>query len=117
MRWTIDRPHGLTREDMPDRITQWLRDNGHPEAEVISTAYNPHTGNVRIVVDSDADPIEAVEEYTSQPTQKELRRLQTMQEARQALIQIAAKPRADRTANERALLGLALKLNEIDDGA
>jgi hypothetical protein len=116
MRYTIDRREGLTRDDTPERIQAWLRANGHPDAEVISTGYNPDNGNLRIRVEAASDPEAAIANYTPTPTPREVFKANAIADGRAVIRAIAQKPRADRTPVERALLGLAVMLSEIDDG-
>jgi acylphosphatase len=74
MKWTIDRREGLGRDDLPERVQEWL-DTKYAGIQVISTAHNPHNGNVRIVVESDDDPTEAVMAYVPTPSSKEVARI------------------------------------------
>ena len=113
-RYTIDRREGLTIDDTPERIQEWLRDHGHPAADVISTGYNPDNGNLRIRVEAPDDPSAALETYTPTPTAREMRKQVAIADAETVIRVIAQKPRADRTPVERALLGLAARLCDID---
>ena len=115
-RYVIDRREGLSREDTPERIQAWLRANGHATADVISTGYNEENGNLRIVVKADDDPGAALEQYTPTPTPREQWQANALSDGKAVIRAIAQKPRADRTPVERALLGMAVKLSDIDDG-
>jgi hypothetical protein len=116
-RYTIDRREGLTRDDTPERIQAWLRANGHPDAEVISTGYNADNGNLRIRVEAADDPEVAIEAYTPTPTPREQWQANALSDGKTVIRAIAQKARADRTPVERALLGLAVKLAEVEDEA
>ena len=114
-RFTIDRRDGLSRDDTPERIQAWLRANGHPDAEVISTGYNPENGNLRIRVEAAKDPAVAVAAYTPTPTAKEAARTTAVSDGRAAMQEIAQRASRDRTPVERALLGLAATLSAFDE--
>ena len=114
-RYTIDRRTGLTRDDTPERIQAWLRANGHPDADVISTGYNPDNGNLRIHVEAATDPADEVAAYTPTPTARESARTTAVNDGAAALREIEQKPTRDRTPVERALLGLAATLADFDE--
>ena len=115
-RYVIDRREGLHRDETPERIEAWLRSHGHPDATVISTGYGSN-GNLRITVEAADDPTPTVNAYTPTPTPREVWQANALNDARTLILAIARKPHADRTPVERVLLGLALKVNEIDDGS
>jgi acylphosphatase len=100
MKWTVDRREGLSRDDMPERVQEWLDANGHPGIEVISTAYNPHNGNVRIVVESENDPTEAIMEYVPTPSTKEVARAARLAAGRDVAAKARTNPNAPRTPQE-----------------
>jgi len=113
-RYVVDRREGLGPDETPERIQTWLRANGHPAAEVISTGYG-RNGNLRIHVESPTDPTADLMTYTPTPTAREVRQQLAMADGKAVLQAINQKPRADRTPVERALLALALKLAEVED--
>jgi hypothetical protein len=115
-RYVIDRREGLSRDDTPERVQAWLRAHGHPSAEVISTGWNPHNGNLRLTIENDDDPQAAVMAYAPEPTPRERFKAVAIADGTAVIVAIAAKPRSERGPVERALLGLAVKLGEIDDG-
>jgi acylphosphatase len=99
MKWTVDRREGLTRDDMPERVQEWL-DAKYAGIAVISTAYNPHNGNVRIIVESDDDPTEAIMEYVPTPSTKEVARAARLAAGRDVAAKARANPNAPRTPQE-----------------
>jgi hypothetical protein len=115
-RYVIDRREGLSRDDTPERVQAWLRAHGHPNAEVVSTGFNPHNGNLRLTIESDNDPQAAVMAYAPELTPRERFKLAAMADGRAVIKAIADKPRGERGPVEKALLGLAVMVGDIAEG-
>ena len=112
MRYEIDRD-GLTRDDTPERIQAWLRSHGHPDADVISTGYNPDNGNLRVRVEAADDPKPAIDAYTPTPTQREVIEAQLMADARAAIVAIKNKGPANWTTQDKIILAIVLSIREL----
>lgn len=104
----------LTRSDGAERIEAYLRAQGVTTAGV-QVRWNDDTNEAQVAVRADRDPGDLLRAYTSTPTAAELERDRRLSDARAVLQAIAQKPRADRTPVERALLGLATVVRELND--
>jgi hypothetical protein len=100
MKWTIDRREGLGRDDLPERVQEWLDARDAGMYTVLSTAYNPHNGNVRIVVESENDPTDALMAYVPTPSRNERKREERLAAGRIVAAAARSNPNAPRTPQE-----------------
>lgn len=95
----------LTEDDHAGRIEAYLQSVGIQTAGV---SIGWKDGSPTVWVTSDTDPTKALQSYVPTLTPEEQERADTLADADAAIQAIAAKPRGNRTATEKVLLGLAV---------
>jgi hypothetical protein len=100
--------HGITTitpADHAGRIETFLRSQGLTTAGV-TVRWN-ELGLATVTVTADRDPTQALQAYVPTLTPDEQETQNRIADAQAAIAEIASKPRGNRSATEKALLGLA----------
>jgi hypothetical protein len=112
-RFVIHKLDNLTRADGAERMEAYLRANGVTTMGV-QVKWNDELQTAAVIAIADRDPGDLLRAYAPTPTPGEAERDRRLSDARQVIQAIAAKPRADRTPVERALLGLAVSVRSLE---
>jgi DNA polymerase III delta prime subunit len=112
-RYVVHRLENLTKADGAERVEAYLRANGVTTMGV-QVKWSDELQSAAVIALADRDPGDLLRAYTTTQTAGELERDRRLSDARQVIQSIAAKPRADRTPVERALLGLAVSVRNLE---